>query len=60
MKQSMTEGVIYARKKAATAAAPAKPREPDTAPAPLKAGVEEGLAVAELLKLSVSNVDIKM
>lgn len=48
MKHSMTEEVIYARKKAATAAAPAKPREPDRAPAPLNTGVEEGAAVAEL------------
>jgi hypothetical protein len=50
MKQSMTDGVIYARKKAAAAATPAKPREPDRAPAPLKTGVEVGTAVAELLR----------
>lgn len=34
--------MIYARKKAAAAATPAKVREPETAPAPLKAGVPEG------------------
>lgn len=50
VKQSMTDGVIYARKKAAAAATPAKPREPDRAPAPLKTGVEVGTAVAELLR----------
>lgn len=50
------DGVIYARKKAAAAATPAKVSEPDRAPAPLKAGVEEGVTAEVPLELFVSKM----